>query len=87
MATDNETTTTRTANIVVGYADATARTYNFKDISAEDYTQVGTRVRTLNSNMPDSFKQTFLSNSGAQATQISKVQLIEQTEEVIYSAN
>lgn len=86
MATNDETTT-RTANIVVGYADATARTYNFKGVSAEDYTQVGTRVRALNSNMPDSFKQTFLSNAGAQATQISKVTLVEQTEEVIYSAN
>lgn len=87
MSDTNTETTTYTANITVGFLDATARTYTFKDIREDAYEQVGDKARALNDSMPDSFKQTFVSNAGAEATQISKVTLVEQTEEVIYNAD
>lgn len=87
MADTNTEITTYNANITVGFLDATARTYTFKDITEDAYEQAGNKARALNANIPASFKQTFVSNSGAEATQISKVTLEERTEEVIYSAD
>lgn len=87
MSDTNTETTTYTANITVGFLDATARTYTFKDITEDAHEHAGEKARALNANMPASFKQTFVSNSGAEATQISKLTLVEQTEEVIYSAD
>lgn len=82
----SEPVTTNQVNITLAYEDASARTYNFKGVLLEELENVGTRARAVNANMPANFKNTFLSNSGAKAMQISKVQLISQEEEVIYNA-
>lgn len=80
-------TTNNKVNITLAYADASTKTLSFEDVRAEVIPDIATRVQAINNNMSDAFKNTFLSADGAVCSTIGKAQIIQTTEEVIYSAN
>lgn len=80
-------TTTNKVNITLAYADATTKTITFDNVRAQAIGDIATRVQAINNNMSDAFKQTFLSADGATCSSIGKAQVIQTTEEVIYSVN
>lgn len=80
-------TTTNKVNITLAYTDATTKTISFDNVRAQAIGDIATRVQAINNNMSDAFKQTFLSADGATCSSIGKAQVIQTTEEVIYSVN
>lgn len=80
----SQTTETKTAKITLTYEDATSRTYSFTDITNEAISNIPTKIKAINANMPANFKTTFRSNSGAPVMTIGKAQFIYETEDVIY---
>ncbi len=81
-------TRTVKTNITLAYADASTRTVSFDNIApTRTITQIADAIDSINNNMSDAFKQTFLSKDGAPCTSIGKAQYIETEEEMIYSAS
>lgn len=73
--------------VTLAYADATVRNFKFNGVDAEALDGMKAKVLAINANMPAAFKTTFVSSTGAECTMISKLQHVETTEEVIYSAS
>lgn len=71
--------------LTMAYEDATTRNVTFQDVDAENLANVASKVKAINDNMSTNFKGTFVSNDGAAVMKISKAQVIQTTEEVIYS--
>lgn len=81
-------TTTTKVNLTLTYTDASSKTISFNDVSSTRTTiQIADAVSSINNNMSDAFKQTFLSTNGAHCASIGKAQVIQTEEEVIYSAS
>jgi len=79
---------TNKVNITLSYGGASTRTVSFNNVpDTRTLVQIGQAAASINNNMSDFFKQTFLSVNGAQCTSIGKVQVITTEEEMIYSAN
>lgn len=73
--------------ITLAYADATTRNFKFNGVDTNALSSMREKVLAINASMPAAFKTTFVSNTGAECTMISKLQHVETTEEVIYSAS
>lgn len=81
-------TTTSKVNLTLTHTDATSRTITFNDVPNTRTTiQIADAVNSINANMSDAFKHTFLSANGAPCNLIGKAQLITTEEEVIYNAS
>lgn len=78
---------TNQGKITVLYQDATSRTYTLPDLRDEALTDIKSKVKAINQNMPENFSTTFISENKAPAIKIGKAQIISTEEEVIYSAN
>lgn len=82
--------TTFSVIITLAYADATTRNFKFNGVDPAIFQAETTpvqKVKAINTNMPASFKTTFISENGAECTMISKLQSVQTSEEVIYSAS
>lgn len=79
--------TTETTNVILtlAYEDSTSRNVTFSGVEDKDVANVKTRVKSLNANLPESFKETFVSANGYKCRMISKAQIVTTEEEVIYS--
>lgn len=81
-------TTVKSVKIKLAFQDASTRIYTFNDVDENLVpAEVKEKVRAINANMPASFAVTFVSAGGAQCVMISEVQIIDKSEEVIYSAS
>ena len=78
--------TTNKVNIGLSFLDDTSRTISFDKVRQEEIPNISTRVKAINANMSDAFKDTFRSAGGAQVAHIGKAQLITTEEEMIYNA-
>lgn len=79
MSTSNDVMLTMT------YEDATTRNITFKNVPNSNLGGVKNKVKAINSNMSTNFKGTFISENGSPVLKIGKAQVIQTTEEVIYS--
>lgn len=79
-------TSSKQIKLTLTHADATSRTVTIPNVSnTRTVIQIADAVSSINNNMSDAFKQTFLSVNGAQCTSIGKAQVIDTEEEVIYN--
>lgn len=67
--------------------DSSSRNVTLKGVDVEALMGVKSKVKALNANMPASFAQTFTSATGKPCVAISRAQIIQVEEEVIYSAS
>lgn len=84
----NETETI-SVTITLAFQDATDRNFKFNGVSSEileDGTMVD-KVKAINAQMPASFANTFVSQSGAPCIMISALKSVRTKEEVIYNAS
>lgn len=79
--------TTFSVIVTLAYADATTRNFKFNGVDPEIFPTPVQKVKEINANMPAAFKTTFVSENGAECTMISRLQSVQTTEEVIYSAS
>ena len=73
--------------ITLAYSDASTRNFKFNGVDYDALSGMKAKVLAINANMPAAFKTTFVSETGAECTMITKLQHVETTEEVIYSAS
>lgn len=78
---------TRSVILTLAFQDATDRKFKFNGVDADKIDAVKIKVITLNQNMPQSFKTTFVSDTGAECVMISAAQAVQTEEEVIYHAS
>ncbi len=82
--------TTFSVIVTLAYADATTRNFKFNGVDQTIFASPENpivKVKAINANMPAAFKTTFVSENGAECTMISRLQSVETSEEVIYSAS
>ncbi len=78
--------------IKLAYTDATSRTYTFNGVDDSAILNVKARVLTIKNAINDNnadgqaFKETFVSEGGAQCVGITDARIITTEQEVIYSA-
>lgn len=79
------TTETYSVVLTLAYEDVTTRKITFNGVEASKLSNVKNRVKTLNANLPESFKKTFVSKDGYDCKMISKAQIVTTEENIIYS--
>ncbi len=72
--------------ITLAFLDSSKRTYTFSGVAPEEGGEISDRVKAINANMSEAFKQTFVSNDGAPCVMIAAAKMVMVEEEVIYSA-
>lgn len=80
--------TTTAIKITMAYQDASERTYTINDVGTLVPTDVKTAILAFNSAASvdnSNVKKTFVSNDGAAIISITKAQIVQSTEEVIYN--
>ena len=84
------TTTTNKIKLTAIYTDYEERTFNIpNNWQPEDYASIKSAIANFNTaaaSIGSSVNQTFVSNGGASIARIKAAEVIETTEEVIYSA-
>lgn len=79
--------TTYKVNIGLTFEDGTTKTIGMDDVLEEEIPNVRNRIKAINANMSNAFKNTFTNETGSRVSTIGKAQTVATEEEVIYSVN